>query len=136
MIEGVDAAVTDALLSHLQDADIGVAIAWPGARFTPPETAYLQVSLFPLPTSVATLTSHDRHDGIMQVSVFCPRGEGVIEAMEIAGCVLARFKRTTRIEKNSRTVRIDRAPSVAGVVQETGWLQIPITIPWTAYVRL
>ncbi len=136
MIEGVDAAITDALLSHLQDADLDVPVAWPGADFTPGATAYLAVTLFPAPTTVATITTHDRHDGIMQVSVFWPRGEGIIGPMELAGRVIARFPRGTRLDRNDQSVRIDRTPWTSPPLQEAGWVQIPVTIPWTAFVRV
>jgi hypothetical protein len=135
MIDGFDAAVTDALLSHLQDADLDVPVAWPGSDFTPPDGPYLAVALFPLPVTTATIATHDRHDGIMQVSVFWPRGDGIIGPMELAGSVVARFPRMTRIVRSDRVVRIDRTPSVGAPVQEPGWVQIPVTINWTSWVR-
>ena len=137
MITGVDARIADALLSHLQDADLGVPVAWPGADFTPPDGPYLAVSLFPAPVTTATIATHDRRDGIMQVSVFWPRGAGIIGPMELAGRVADRFPRTTRLIAGAgQEVRIDRTPSQAAPVQEPGWVQIPVTINWTSFVRV
>jgi hypothetical protein len=124
---------TEALFAHLRSADIG-PVAWPGIRFDP-TGAYLGVSVFFLPATAATVTSHDRRDGIMQVSVFWPAGDGLIRPMEWAQAVVARFPRHTTLSRNGRDVRIVRPPYMAAPLQEADWLQIPVTIPWTSWVR-
>ena len=127
--------IADALLTHIKGAGLSIPIAFPGAEFPQPTGAYVQVSLFPSPTAAATLTSHDVQSGVMQASVFWPRGEGLISPMAVADAICARFARNTEIKGTAVVIHINRPPYTASILQEAGWMQLPVTIPWTAWVR-
>ena len=129
------ADITDALLAHLKGAHITAPIAWPGANFTPADGNYVQVSIFYSPATAATLTSHDERTGLMQATVFWPAGKGIIAPLDLVDTIIDRFPRNTTIRGNSREVRVTQPPYAAAALQEAGWLQVPVTIPWTSWVR-
>ena len=135
-------AIADALLGHLAEMVTPLQIAWPGRPFTPPADPYLAVAMFRDPTEAATIASHDRHAGAMQVSVFWPTSsttirQGVVAVSEVAAEIAAHFPRGARIERGGYVVRIISPPSVLSPIQiEDGWEQTPVRIRWSAWARI
>lgn len=133
-----EAVIIDALFDHLKTVALpaGAKIAWPGMDFIPePTKPYLQVRLLkndPIQPRIRFGAQPIRR-GILQVSVFWPSGQGIVKASELAGKVCDLFVRGTSLTKGSVKVRIMEEPRVASDIQETAWLQVPVSINWIVY---
>lgn len=134
-ITTVEAKIADALLTYLGTLTLSQAlpIAMPNVDFTPPAGGkYLSAAHLPNATSQVTLGDNgfNRHIGLLQVSVVWPQNAGDIEPKEIAGQVVAHFKRGTVISHDGITLRIVQPPSVAPAIPDPPGYQIPVTIPY------
>lgn len=144
-----ESIIEEALLHRLSTLVLSpvVPVAWPRTKFDPvPTSPYLRPKFVPVPTQQMALGSNgpNRHSGLFQVSVFYPAlpdatasvPKGSIAPAEIAGSVIKHFKRGTIINRNGLFVRVGSADGSANVpwrspaIEEPGWYQIPVTIPW------
>lgn len=133
--------VIDALNSRLRDAPLSpsLPIAWEGLSFAPGSDPYLQPTLLPARTNTLSLASQTRQlSGLYQVSVFWPvtpvTDRGVLPAVRVADALAAWYCVGTCLNSDGTVVKIIQAPYVSRVVQESAWLSVPLTIPWTTIV--
>jgi hypothetical protein len=126
-----DAIIEEALNAHLVSFAGTMAIAWPNLSFDPKGKEYLRPTLLPAETEQVTLGSggEDRHTGIYQVDVFWPAEKFGILARRKASD-LASFFKYQRLTRSGLLVRVHRPPSTNPARQETGWYQIPVSIPY------
>jgi len=135
MIEGM---IPEALLAHLSLLALSPAlpVAYPDIQFNPPATAYLKVYYIPNGTQRICITpgSPNRYQGILQVTVVFPAGQGAVKPNDVAGQIASHFAEGTQLQTAAGPVRIDKRPSVERPMQDTDRIQIPVSIDWVAYL--
>ena len=136
MATTADAIILDALCARLDALTLAspLEVAWPNVDFDPPAEGYLAVNHFPAITDQVTLgdLGQNRHTGMFQVSVFVPEGDGSIAAMDVAGEIIAQFKRGTTLTSGGLSIRIIQPPYVAPMLQDPPFAQYPVTITYQA----
>lgn len=114
-------AALDARMNSLNVA--GAKIAWPNMPLAAQTGPYYAVAFLPAAVS-PELHGADHESGIYQVSVFVPAGSGIGPALTMAQAVADHFKR-----QNLSGVSCG-VPTIAPPVQESNWLQVPVSIPF------
>ena len=125
--------IADALLAHLREFTTDLPIMYPGFS-NAPAGPYIRADLFPAPAENAALTRWVLHTGTMQIGIFEKQGQFIIEPMAEAARLAAHYRDQT-IERDGVAVKIIRPPSVRGAVYSDGWMQIPVEVRWTCWVR-
>jgi hypothetical protein len=105
------------------------------AAFVPSGT-YLRPWLLPAPTEAMTLSAAGPNDyrGIFQVSVFAAVDAGPTAPLETASAIAAHFKRGTRLTRDGINVWMDDPSWVGPMIQEPDVLQLPVSVPYRAFV--
>jgi hypothetical protein len=146
MAEPVEVAIESALLTKAQAfaaaQSPAIAISLPNVAFTPPaQTAtakWLRATFMPAPTSTLPVGSgSDQYYGMLQIDVFYgtgSQGTGEYAPGRIASAVIDYFKRGTPLSKDGFTVRIHKRPYRGPmIIDGSGWVQIPVTIPFECF---
>ena len=139
MATGTDAIILAALLDHLATLDLSpaLAIAQPGVGFPPtgqvkPDN-YLAVSFLPNRTRQVTLGDDPQQKrGLLQVSVYWKAGAGLIKPLDVSGRVIDHFNNKTLFASDVK-ITISAEPWASSPIQEDDRVQIPVTIPYTAF---
>lgn len=128
-----DADAIDALLIYLGTLEVQsppLAIAMPDVAFEPvADVPYLSATLLQNAPKFQGLASGRLDQGLLQVDVVWPKGQGVVKASEVADAVIAHFPVALRIDGK---VKIAGQPWKASPITEAGWTRTPVTIPWSA----
>jgi hypothetical protein len=148
MAMSVEAKIAEALFAHLTALPDSPRVAWPNQSFNPPPAAeaddprlapiarmYLRVDHLPNRTTQAALgdEGQNRHVGLLQVGVMVRSNTGAMQATEMAGQVIAHFRRGVRLYHEGVVVRVNQPPYAAGALQlPNGWSMTPVTIPYLA----
>ena len=123
MASTADAIILDGLCSHLDGLTLStpLQVAHPDKDFTPPEAGYLKVTHLPNVTTQEELgdAGRNRHMGLFQVSVMWPEGQGGVVPTDIAGEVIAHFKRGTVITQDGVTIHVDKPPYLSPRLKDT-----------------
>lgn len=119
-------------------SSLGLPIAWPNVDFTPPaDGKYLRIQHVPNATQRQWIASDGVHRylGILQVSVFWPKGqnEGELRPREIAGQVAAHFPCDHLMTEDDVSVRVMERPTVADMLVEDSRVHIPVSIQWECF---
>ncbi|EJN04233.1 DUF4128 domain-containing protein [Phyllobacterium sp. YR531] len=134
----IEGMIPDALLAHLSALVLSpeLPIAYPDIAFTPPSSAYLKAYYIPNGNQRICITpgSPNRYQGILQVSVVFPSGQGAVKPNDVAGKIADHFAEGTQLQTAAGPVRIDKRPSVERPMQDTDRIQIPVSIDWVAYL--
>jgi hypothetical protein len=134
----IEGMIPDALLAHLALLSLTpvLPIAYPDVPFTPPSTAYLKVYYIPNGTERICITpgSPNRYQGILQVTVVFPAGQGAVKPNDVAGQIANHFAEGTQLQTAAGPIRIDKRPSVERPMQDTDRIQIPVSIDWVAFL--
>lgn len=139
MATRVETKIADALKSRLSALTFSPAltIAWPNVAFTPPTGTYLRVDNLRNGTDRMVIANDGPHrqQGILQVTVVAPVNGGEDAALEIAGQIADWFTAEPRLFFNGGELRITKRPDIASLKDPDGvhW-QVPVSVPWTAYV--
>jgi hypothetical protein len=134
---GIETRIFEALggwLAALMFSPV-VPIAWPNKAFVSSGT-YLRPWLLPAPTEAMTLSAAGPNDyrGIFQVSVFAAVDAGPTAPLETASAIAAHFKRGTRLTRDGINVWMDDPSWVGPMIQEPDVLQLPVSVPYRAFV--
>lgn len=118
-------------------------IAFPSQTFTPTTLPYLRPTNLPArtePMSLSPLGPND-HVGIYQISVFWPAGrvaasaqDGVNPILDVVSAITTHFRRGTKMTRGSVSVWVDGAPWPSAAIQEPSWYQVPVSVPYRAFV--
>lgn len=73
-----------------------------------------------------------RENGIYQVSIFAPKGEGSLGASAVCDKILNWFQRGTTLTAGGITVKIERSFR-SGTLEEPMWLHLPTSIEFWSY---
>lgn len=129
------AAIRSALTARLQSLSGLPSVAWENVPFTPTAgSMYLKPSFLPGEPVQAEIGTNGQnmHTGLYQISVFAPAGAGVASVNTMVNAICDHFKRMTELTYGGVMVRLIKSfPSP--MMQETDWIQIPITVIWRAY---
>jgi hypothetical protein len=130
------AAINSALRSHWLDGDFLPTIY--ATTDGIPEGGQPYARFWFMPSTSAPETTgpvgFDLAEGFVQIDLMYPPGEGAGNALEMADAVAAHFQAGVRLEYDEQDVII-RGCSVAPPMNDEGWLMLPVTINWSAYVR-
>ncbi|WP_112803580.1 phage tail terminator-like protein [Rhizobium sp. SYY.PMSO] len=139
MATATDALILAALLDHLAALQFQppLPVAQPGIAFPPagqdkPDN-YLAVSYLPNRPRQVTLGDDPQQKlGLLQVSVYWKAGGGLIKPLDAAGQIIDHFNNKTLFASGVK-ITISGEPWAAGPIQEDDRVQIPVTIPYTAF---
>jgi hypothetical protein len=134
----VEGMIPEALFAHMAELVLTPAlpVAYPDIAFTPPAGPYLRVYFIPNGTERLFIGNGEpnRHQGILQVTVVFPSGQGAIRPNDVAGAVANHFGEGTQLPITGGVVRIDKRPSISPAMQDTDRIQIPVSINWIAFI--
>ena len=123
-----------ALFGRIATLPLGLPIAWPNVKFTPPATGrYLRVQFVPNVVNRRLIGSNDPHQylGLLQVSVYDRINVGETWGRRTAGRVADHFPADLRL--GAIGVRITERPTVADMITEDDRVQIPVMIEWECW---
>lgn len=106
-------------------------VAYENQPYTPVTgTLFLRENLLPADIDALTVADGDsmQYNGIYQVTVFAPAGEGAATGRAMAESVALHFKRGTAVP-GGRVLSV----SIAAAQQDGGWYQIPVSINYRAH---
>lgn len=139
MATGKLAQIADALLARAATLAVGsppLPIAYPETEFDPAIEAidgkYLDIRDFTNAPRWEGMTSGRQDQGLLQITVVWPSGQGVIAPKEAAAAVMAYFPKGLRLFSGSTKVKVSGEPWAAAPITEDDEVRIPVTIPWTA----
>jgi hypothetical protein len=130
------AVVAALLLARCATLSVGapaLPVSMPDVAFTPPSNGkYLRVSLFNNAPAWEGMTTGRMDQGLLQVTVVWPKGQGIIKAREIATDVIAHFPKGLKLANAGAQVRINREPWAGSPIIDDSASLVAITIPWVA----
>lgn len=132
----VEAVVLNALMGYVASLGLGLPVAWPNVDYTPPaDGKYIAATFLPNGAGRVAITSGTAHRriGLLQLTVYWPRGEGMFKPMEQAAAVADSFATDQKIVSGGTTIRITKAPDIAGPIIEEHAAQVPVTVSWEAF---
>ena len=136
MADQIEGQIPDLLLTRLGSLPFSPAyeIAMPGVPFNPPAGTYLEAVVMPNTTVNLYFANSDpdMFQGILQITVVAPAGQGIIAASDIAGTICADLKAAVIIG-NGLTIKIDDRPSIAPSMQEADRIRIPVSARYRAF---
>lgn len=129
-----------ALETELSNVSTLPSIAYENVSFSPTTgQSYIQCRYIPTQRrpAVRGLNPQQRYDGVFQVLVYAPEGNGPATADDLANKVIEAFEATTKIEYTNSdletiTVSIDYAERQQGFL-DSPWYYVPINIGWYTY---
>lgn len=134
----IEGMIPEALLAHMAELVLTPAlpVAYPDIAFTPPAGPYLRVYFIPNGTERLFIGNGEPnlHQGILQVTVVFPAGQGSIKPNGVAGAIADHFGEGTQLPITGGLIRIDKRPSIFPAMQDTDRIQIPVSINWTAFI--
>lgn len=126
------ATVAAALLTRCSTLSVGsptLTISYPDVPFTPPTSGkYLDVALFYNRPAWEGLSEGKLDQGLLQITVVWPEGQGVIKPAQIADAVRAHFPKGLRMGP----AKVSGEPWAASPILDAASTRLPVTIPWTA----
>lgn len=137
-ITGKPALVYDALMTRVGTINTGspdLPIAYPesAATFNPPSDGkYLEVADFTNAPAWQGVSSGRMDQGLLQVTVVWPKGDGLVRPKQIAAMILDHFAAGTQMSSGGYWVKVTQAPYAATAIVETDKVRIPVIIPWRA----
>lgn len=137
MSDPVEAAISDALLGHLDALvlDPPLTVALPGIGFTPPSGTYLEAQLIwnSNRTRFVGDTAANEFRGILQVTVATTPGRGLKGALSIASKVADHFERGTRLFAAGVKIAFDGRPSIASPHVGADRLRVPVSVSFYVF---
>lgn len=132
----VEADILGALVGRVNALSLGLPISWPNVHFTPPtDGKYIAVSFMPNGSQRLGINGGTPHRlrGLMQLSVFWPRGTGEVAPMQQADTIAAGFPADLKLKTGAMTVRITKDADIVGALYEDNAIHIPVTVEWEAF---
>ena len=129
---------TQALTESFIDLALGIPIAYENVNIDPPNDGIFAV-LSTLPAIAESLGKAptgdaDQTDGIFQASFYSPSGIGYGEILTLIDAVLAFYKHTRVLTKNTQDVQIQNSGRNVGR-NEDGWFIIDVSIEFFYYLN-
>jgi hypothetical protein len=133
----VESTIPGLLLVRVAELVLSPAlpVSYPDIAFTPPVGPYLEVRHMPN-TNINLFIGNDatvQYQGLLQITVVYPAGQGIIKPSEVAGLIASNFAKGTVLRGDGVKVRIYQKPSVASSIQDTDRIRMPVTIPYQVF---
>ena len=117
----------------MASAPISLPVAHPDVAFAAPaDGKYLRVDLFTNAPFWEGLSRGRMDQGILQITIVWPKGQGLIKHRAVAKQVFAHWPKGLLLAANGATVRVRREPWAAQPIMEPAQTLTPITISWSA----
>lgn len=130
-------AALEAEIANVSGVPAAAQRCWENVRFEPTVgTAWVRMTLLPGETRPATMGANPqiRYNGLFQVDIFRPEGEGPGTAEALADAVRDRFNVETTLTSGSITVRFNWSEKRAAI-PDSPWYQVPVLISWYTYAQ-
>jgi Bacteriophage related domain of unknown function len=138
MTIGLEPKIFRALTDHLDifATNNTLLIAKPGLPFSPSSaTAYLRAYIMPSMTESMDITGLiNEYRGIFQVNVFYPEGAGIMVPFESAAALCEHFTTGTLVTHQATTFSILSPPHIGPAIEEPGWIMLPVSIRYRAFL--
>lgn len=126
-------AIASALLARAASLSVSspaLRIAMPDRPFTPGNgETYLEVSTFYNRPAWEGLKSGRLDQGLLQIAVVGPKGQGVPRLMRFAQEIIDHFPKGQNL---GGTVRVSGQPYASSPLLDASDTRVPVTIPWAA----
>lgn len=137
MATTTDAMIFTALVAKLQALVPALPIAGPNVTFPaagqPTPAKYLTIDFLPNRNRPFPIGDDaEPHQGLFQVSVKWPKGNGIADALDVAGAIIDHFKNQT-LFVGGLQIKINREPWAASPMQDDDRLIIPVSISYIAF---
>jgi hypothetical protein len=133
---GQAAQIMEALFARCATLAVGspaMPVTYPEVAFTPPASGkYLQADFFANRPAWEGLGSGKLAQGLLQITIIWPRGQGIIQAGQDAQAVIDHFAKGLNLFNGGVKVSINQEPWAASPITDGTDLRLPITIPWVA----
>lgn len=135
----IEARIVLALENAFLDVTLpaGCGIAAPNKAFSPDGVnPYVRLTIAknqPINTSLSGGREPVRQ-GILMLTICWPVGVGLLPPTELAATLRERFKFNTRIDFDGGYIKVTQEPRVASDMQLATYTEIPVVIPWMAFV--
>lgn len=140
MAETVEEKIFRAMITRMTEFPLPAGwalathVAMPGIAYTPlANRPFLSVE-FHFNRSIETdlsLVLDPIRQGFMRVNVMWPKGQGVFQAIDLAGKVRTFFKRGTRVTFEDNRTDVNEDPEIANMVTGDTHISVPVTIRWS-----
>jgi Bacteriophage related domain of unknown function len=138
MTIGLTTKIFRALTDHLDifASNESLSVAKPGLGFDPTSnTPYLKAYLIPTTTEAMDIAGLvNEYRGILQVNVLYPEGAGIVVAAETADRLVNHFESGTTLSHQATTFTISQPPHIGPVVEDPGWIMIPVSVRYRAFL--
>jgi hypothetical protein len=127
--------INEAFMAKLKDFDPTIKIAWPATNFAPVSgQPYLRPTMMFGITNITGVANEDtiHYLGVFLVDLFWPENKGMTVQLAKAMLLLDYFKKGTDLSVTGVKIRVQNKPYLSRSLQEPGWSQLPINIPWRA----
>lgn len=130
-------SIRDALENHLKAMTPALPTSFENASFTPPTdgSAYQEAVLLPANPIVPMGDMTYLEQGVFQVTVLYPLGEGTADAEERAEAIRSHFHRGLTLTVGGVSTIITSVPTVAKGFPDDGQWRVPVSIRWQAQVN-
>jgi hypothetical protein len=132
----IEGKIADLLLTRLGTLPFSPAyqIAYPNVPFEPPAATYLEARILTNRTVNLYFANSDpdMFQGILQITVVAPNGEGAVNASDIAGEIAADLK-AAQITGDGITIKIEDRPSLAPMMQDKDRIRIPVSARYRVF---
>jgi hypothetical protein len=111
----------------------GLAIVFENIKYKPQTpTPWMRLNFLPAQTDNPTMgDGFKRENGLMQVSLFYPVGEGATNARAQADALCMAFKRGTSMNSGTLRVLVDKAPFIGpSFTLDGAWFVLPVSVPY------
>jgi hypothetical protein len=109
-------------------------VAFPDVAFTPPSPPkYLEISHLPNRPFWEGLTDGVIAQGIFQITVHWPLGQGQISPVDMAGQVMAFFPKGTKLFDTGLRISVYGEPWYSQPLTNPQDITVPVSIPYRAY---
>jgi hypothetical protein len=135
---GKAAQILDALLSRaaeLETAGPQLPVAMPEhpGGFNPPADGwYIEASVYPNGNSWEGITNGKMAQGLMGLTLNCPKGVGLIKPNELAQQIADYFPKNLVMRSGSTNVKVNREVEPSAPLIGTDKVAVPVNIFWEA----
>lgn len=129
--------VQSALFTHWVNGAFNIETLYPNEDAeTTPGKPRAELSLLPVSTSPSTTgpSGRDVHEGILQVMLRYPVNQGNNPALTMADEIAQHYQAGERPAYNGQDVII-RGASISPPMVDGGWLNLAVSVNYTAYFR-
>ena len=107
-------------------------VSVPDIKYTPGTDPYLESFILPAETGQGGLsaTSYQEYQGIYQVNVVTPKGNGTADERVIVDALLTEFSKAS----TAGSVQIQKSWASGSFEREGSWRVVPVSIRYRAYL--